>query len=170
MYQIHKFNETTTTENKMTDSKNILVGKIVVPQGIRGEVRVQTFSQNPSDFKTLRVFSNVFAIGDFKFVRAVPNSTVIIGKITGVDDRNTAETLRDTELFIERNTLPDLKADEFYQADLLGFDVIRNGTKIGIVDCFQNYGAGDIIELDNGDMVSFIGADVDISNKIIYVK
>ena len=170
MYQIHKFNETTTTENKMTDSKNILVGKIVAPQGIRGEVRVQTFSQNPSDFKTLRVFSNVFAIGDFKFVRAVPNSTVIIGKITGVDDRNTAETLRDTELFIERNTLPDLKADEFYQADLIGFDVIRNGTKIGIVDCFQNYGAGDIIELDNGDMVSFIGADVDISNKIIYVK
>jgi hypothetical protein len=47
---------------------------------------------------------------------------------------------------------------------------VRNGQKIGIVDCFQNYGAGDIIELDNGDMVFFIGADVDISNKIIYIK
>ncbi len=170
MYQIHKFNETTTTENKMTDSKNILVGKIVAPQGIRGEVRVQTFSQNPSDFKTLRVFSNVFAIGDFKFVRTVPNSTVIIAKINGINDRNAAEALRGTELYIERNALPDLKENEYYQADLIGFDVVRNGQKIGIVDCFQNYGAGDIIELDNGDMVSFIGADVDISNKIIYVK
>ena len=170
MYQIHKSNETTTTENKMTDSKNILVGKIVAPQGIRGEVRVQTFTDTPADFQKLKIKSTRFNDGDFKFVRAVPNSTVIIGKITGVDDRNTAETLRGTELFIERNTLPDLKADEFYQADLIGFDVIRNGTKIGIVDCFQNYGAGDIIELDNGDMVSFIGADVDINNKIIYVK
>ena len=169
MYQIHKFNETTTTENKMTDSKNILVGKIVAPQGIRGEVRVQTFTDTPADFQKLKIKSTRFNDGDFKFVRAVPNSTVIIGKITGVDDRNTAETLRGTELFIERNTLPDLKADEFYQADLIGFDVIRNGTKIGIVDCFQNYGAGDIIELDNGDMVSFIGADVDIKNKIIRV-
>ena len=153
----------------MTDLKRILVGKIVAPQGIRGEVRVQTFSQNPSDFKTLCVFSNVFAIGDFKFVRAVPNSTVVIGKITGVDDRNKAETLRGTELYIERDTLPDLKEDEFYQADLIGFDVVRHGEKIGVVDCFQNYGAGDIIELDNGNMVSFIGADVDMQNKIIRV-
>lgn len=170
MYQIHKSNETTTTENKMTDSKNILVGKIVAPQGIRGEVRVQTFTDTPADFQKLKIKSTRFNDGDFKFVRVVPNSTVIIGKITGIDDRNTAETLRGTELFIERNTLPDLKVDEFYQADLIGFDVIRNGIKIGIVDCFQNYGAGDIIELDNGDMVSFIGADVDINNKIIYVK
>ena len=44
-----------------------------------------------------------------------------------------------------------------------------HGEKIGVVDCFQNYGAGDIIELDNGDMVSFIGADVDMENKIIRV-
>jgi 16S rRNA processing protein RimM len=169
MHQIYKFNETTTTENKMTNLKRILVGKIVAPQGIRGEVRVQTFSQNPSDFKTLRVFSNVFAIGDFKFVRAVPNSTVIIAKIRGIDDRNGAETLRGTELYIERDTLPDLKENEYYQADLIGFDVVRHGEKIGVVDCFQNYGAGDIIELDNGDMVSFIGADVDMENKIIRV-
>ena len=170
MYQIHQFNENATTKNKMIEHNKILVGKIVAPQGIRGEVRVQTFSQNPSDFKTLRVFSNVFAIGDFKFVRAVPNSTVIIAKINGINDRNAAEALRGTELYIERNALPDLKENEYYQADLIGFDVVRNGQKIGIVDCFQNYGAGDIIELDNGDMVSFIGADVDISNKIIYVK
>jgi 16S rRNA processing protein RimM len=102
-------------------------------------------------------------------VRAVPNSTVIIAKIHGIDDRNKAETLRGTELYIERDTLPDLKESEYYQADLIGFDVVRHGEKIGVVDCFQNYGAGDIIELDNGNMVSFIGADVDMKNKIIRV-
>ena len=169
MYQIYKFNETATTKNKMTDSKHILVGKIVAPQGIRGEVRVQTLTDTPVDFKKLKIKSVRFNDDDFKFVRTVPNSNVIIAKISGIDDRNAAETLRGTELFIERSALPDLKEDEFYQADLIGFDVVRNGTKIGVVDCFQNYGAGDIIELDNGDMVSFIGAEVDMQNKIIKV-
>ena len=151
------------------EHNKILVGKIVAPQGIRGEVRVQTFTDTPVDFKKLKIKSVRFNDGDFKFVRTVPNSNVIIAKISGTDDRNAAETLRGTELFIERDTLPDLKENEFYQADLIGFEVVRNGQKIGIVDCFQNYGAGDIIELDNGDMVSFIGADVDIQNKIIKV-
>lgn len=169
MYQIYKFNETATTKNKMTDSKHILVGKIVAPQGIRGEVRVQTFTDTPVDFKKLKIKSVRFNDDDFKFVRTVPNSNVIIAKISGIDDRNAAETLRGTELFIERSALPDLKEDEFYQADLIGFDVVRNGTKIGVVDCFQNYGAGDIIELDNGDMVSFIGAEVDMQNKTVKV-
>ncbi|MEE1029400.1 MAG: ribosome maturation factor RimM [Alphaproteobacteria bacterium] len=153
----------------MTDSKHILVGKIVAPQGIRGEVRVQTFTDTPVDFKKLKIKSVRFNDDDFKFVRTVPNSNVIIAKISGIDDRNAVETLRGTELFIERSALPDLKENEFYQADLIGFDVVRNGTKIGVVDCFQNYGAGDIIELDNGDMVSFIGAEVDMQNKTVKV-
>ena len=150
--------------------KQILVGKIVAPQGIRGEVRVQTFTDTPADFQKLNVKSSKFNDGDFKFVRTVPNSTVIIAKVNGINDRYAAETLRGTELYIERDALPDLKENEYYQADLIGFDVVRNGKKIGIVDCFQNYGAGDIIELDNGDMISFIGANVDIQNKVIYVR
>lgn len=153
----------------MTDSKHILVGKIVAPQGIRGEVRVQTFTDTPVDFKKLKIKSVRFNDDEFRFVRTVPNSNVIIAKISGIDDRNAAETLRGTELFIERSALPDLKENEFYQADLIGFDVVRNGTKIGVIDCFQNYGAGDIIELDNGDMVSFIGAEVDMQNKTVKV-
>ena len=153
----------------MTDSKHILVGKIVAPQGIRGEVRVQTFTSTPSDFQKLNIKSLRFKDEAFRFVRTIPNSNVIIAKISGIDDRNAAETLRGTELFIERSALPDLKENEFYQADLIGFDVVRNGKKLGIVDCFQNYGAGDIIELDNGDMVSFIGAEVDTQNKTVKV-
>lgn len=154
----------------MQNNDKILVGKIVAPQGIRGEVRIQTFTSSPSDFKSLAVICSKFNSNDFKFVRALPNTNVIIAKINGVDDRNTAEALRGTELFIERATLPDLNKDEYYQADLIGFDVIRDSIKIGIVSCFQNYGAGDIIELDNGDMVSFVGATVDMNTKTIYTR
>lgn len=154
----------------MSDTKQILVGKIVAPQGIRGEVRIQTFTSTPHDFKSLTIISSKFDSDDFKFVRALPNTNVIIAKINGVNDRNTAETLRGTELFINRITLPEPDENEYYQADLIGFDVIRDDKKIGIVSCFQNYGAGDIIELDNGDMVSFVGATVDMNTKTIYTR
>lgn len=155
----------------MNDTDKILVGKIVAPQGIRGEVRVQTYTNTPTDFKSLRVISSKFTPDDFKFVRQLnPNSTVIIAKIRGFEDRTAVEALRGTELFIERNTLPQTDDNEYYQADLIGFDVVRDGKKIGVVDCFQNFGAGDIIELDNGDMVSFIGAVVDMNAKTVVVK
>lgn len=153
----------------MTTSKQILVGKIVAPQGIRGDVRVQTYSESPNDFQKFKIISAKFKESDFKFIRVVPNSTVIIAHIAGFDDRNAAETLRGTELFINRDALPDLKESEYYQDDLIGFSVMRGGEKIGTVAGFQNFGAGDIIELDNGEYVSFIGADVDMKNKTILV-
>ena len=153
----------------MSDKKQILVGKIVAPQGIRGEVRVQSFAEKTTDFQKLRIFSDKFNADDFRFVRVVPNSSVVIAKIHGVDDRNAAELLRGTDLFICRDALPDLAPNEYYQADLIGFDVVRDGRKIGVVDCFQNYGAGDIIELDNGDMVSFVGAVVDMETRTVQI-
>ncbi|MBD5400655.1 16S rRNA processing protein RimM [bacterium] len=152
------------------DDKKILIGKIVAPQGIRGEVRVQTYTASPMDFAVLSVESDKFAAADFKFVRRLnPTSDVIIARINGYADRTAVEALRGTELFISRDALPAVRDGEYYQADLIGFDVVRAGENIGRVVCFQNFGAGDIIELENGDMVSFIGADVDMDAKKIVV-
>lgn len=153
----------------MKNNTKILVGKIVAFQGVRGDVRIQTYTAAPSDFRDLKIISNKFAPEDFKFVRVLPNSSVIIAHINGFEDRTSAEVLRGTELFVERDDLPQTGANEYYQSDLIGFDVVRDGKKIGIVDCFQNYGAGDIIELDNGEMVSFRGATVDKEQKTIKV-
>ncbi len=154
----------------MIENNKILVGKIVAPQGVRGEVRIQTFTADPMDFQNLPVFGNGIAVGEFKFVRRLnPTSTVIVGRIRGIDDRNAVENVRGVELYINRDALPDVADGEYYQADLIGFTVFRNGGKIGTLVGFQNFGAGDIMELDNGDMVSFIGADVDMNNKIIRV-
>ena len=154
----------------MSNKNKILVGKIVAPQGIRGDIRVQTYSENPRDFQNFNVQSVKFIESDFRVIRIIPNSTIIIAHITGFDDRNAAETLRGTDLYIDRGTLPELSSDEYYQTDLIGFTVVRNNATIGIVAGFQNFGAGDIIELDNGDYISFVGANVDLENKKIYVK
>lgn len=155
----------------MHNNKHVLVGKIVAPQGIKGDVRVQTYTASPNDLKTLSVHNPKIASGAFHFIRQLnPASSVIIAHIDGIDDRNAAELLRGIELFINRDDLPALPDGEFYQADLIGMHVIRSGLTIGVVDNIQNYGAGDILELDNGDLVSFVGATVDLENKIIYIK
>lgn len=153
----------------MNTNKRILVGKIVAPQGIRGEVRVQTFTAKPSDFGTIGVFGDNLPQKSFHFVRALPNTNVIIARIDGTDNRNAAEILRGTELFVNRDDLPPTQDGEYYQADLVGMPVIRNNVEIGRIVCFQNFGAGDIMELDNGDMVSFKGAKVDMESKVIFV-
>ena len=154
----------------MDNIKNILVGKIVAFHGIRGDVRIQTYTANPSDLRDMTIISSRFTPQDFRFIRVVPNSDVIIAHINGFDDRTSAEILRGTELFVERDTLPDTKDGEYYQSDLIGFDVIQNGQKVGKIDCFQNFGAGDIIETKSGNMYSFIGAVVDTNNKTVTVK
>ena len=152
----------------MNKENKILVGKIVAPQGIRGEFRVQSFASQPTDFKDFHIISDKIDGKNFHFVRVLKGN-VIIAKIDGIEDRNTVESLRGTQLFILRDDLPKLKDGEYYQTDLVGFDVIRDGNKIGKVVGFQNFGAGDIIELDNGEMVSFIGSKTDLKNKNIEV-
>ena len=155
----------------MNDNKSkILVGKIVAFHGVRGDVRIQTYTAHPSDLQGMSIISNRFDSDKFRFIRIVPNSDVIIAHIDGFDDRTTAETLRGTELFINRESLPQPKDGEYYQSDLIGFDIVQNGQNAGKVVCFQNFGAGDIIENENGDMFAFRGANVDFNNKTITLK
>ncbi len=154
----------------MSMNTRILVGKIVAPQGIRGEVRVQTFTEKPSDFQSLAVFGDKIPVDALHFVRVVPNTNVIIARVDGITDRNAAETLRGMALYINRDDLPVPRDGEYYQADLIGMTVVRGDVELGRVVGFQNFGAGDIIELDGGDMVSFKGAKVDFENKLINVN
>lgn len=154
----------------MNDNKKILVGKIVAFQGVRGDVRVQTYTEKPSDFQKFQVLSSAFNPDDFKFIRVVPNSNVIIAHIRGFEDRTSAEVLRGTELFIDRDALPATNPGEYYQADLIGFTVVQDGNPVGVISGFQNFGAGDIIETNDGNMYSFIGAEVDFENKTVIVK
>ena len=153
-----------------SDNSKILVGKIVAMQGVRGDVRIQTYTATPNDFRNLKIISDKFSTDDFKFVRPVPNSDVIIAHIRGFEDRTSAEILRGTELFIDRDSLPPTKDGEYYQSDLIGFTIMQNGKSVGKIAGFQNFGAGDIIENENGDMFSFRGANVDLENKTVMVK
>ncbi|MDE6571028.1 MAG: ribosome maturation factor RimM [Alphaproteobacteria bacterium] len=147
-----------------SSNDKILVGKIVAPQGIRGQVRVQTFTETPADLATLPIVDV-----KLRFVRAAGRG-VAICEIDGVTDRNAAESLRGTELYIMRDALPALPDGQFYQTDLIGMQVVRGDTVLGTVDAVYNFGAGDVLDIAGGDMVPFAGADVDVVARRIVVK
>ena len=153
----------------MSGQKKILIGKIVAFQGVRGDVRIQTYTEPPEDFRKLTIHSDAFESKNFKFVRRLnPHSDIIIAHINGYDDRTAVEVLRGTEIFALREELPKTSKNEFYQTDLIGMEVVQGGSLLGRVECFHNFGAGDIMELDNGNMIAFQGVKVDFeSGKII---
>lgn len=126
----------------------ILLAVIGAAHGIRGAVKVKTFTQTPK---------SIFAYGplrdekgeeySLKFLRPAP-SDCVIATIEGVKDRTQAEALLGTKLYVERNQLPDLMEEEFYHSDLIGMKVHDlEGQGLGRVKAISNFGAGDFLEI-----------------------
>ncbi len=126
----------------------ILMATIGAAHGIRGEVHVKTFTGDPlalGDYGPLHARDGrTFVILDLR-----PQKEVLVVRLEGVADRNAAEALNGTELFVDRSVLPDdLEEDEFYHADLIGLAVVdESGTKVGTVKALHDFGGGDIIEI-----------------------
>lgn len=134
----------------MTKLQNpILMATIGAAQGLRGEVRVRSFTADPlalGDYGHLHSMDGrVFEILE---IRDAKNVAII--RFRGVNDRNSAEALNGLELFIERENLPDdeLEDDEFYYADLEGLEAVdAEGKSYGTVSGVYDFGAGDLLEL-----------------------
>ena len=129
--------------------KRVCIGKIVAAHGIKGEVKVRGVNQNPLDLDQYGAVENADASKKFTIKVVGLVSTNARVKIAGVNTRNEAEALIGTELYVPRSALPELDEEEFYLSDLIGLDVCLKtpDNKIGKVKAFQNYGAGDIIEI-----------------------
>ncbi|TIN54715.1 MAG: ribosome maturation factor RimM, partial [Mesorhizobium sp.] len=115
--------------------------------GIKGELRVKTFTGDPlalADYGPLHAKDGrAFQILDIR-----PAGTVVVVRFKGVSDRNTAEALAGTELFVDRSVLPDDgEEDEFYHADLIGLEVRDDTGVIGRVVAVHNFGGGDILDV-----------------------
>jgi 16S rRNA processing protein RimM len=116
--------------------------------GIRGELRVKTFTGDPM---ALADYGPLFAKDgrSFHITDIRPANTVVVVRFKGVNDRNAAEALAGTELFVDRSMLPDdADEDEFYHADLVGLEVRDDtGAAIGKVVAVHNFGGGDILDV-----------------------
>jgi 16S rRNA processing protein RimM len=126
----------------------ICLGQIGAPHGVRGEVRLHSFTANPTAITTYGPLETedgrVFEIESLR-----PVKHAFVAKLSGVADRDAAERLANTKLYVPRERLPQpAEPDEFYHADLIGLRAVdRAGIDCGTVVAVHNFGAGDLIEL-----------------------
>ena len=136
----------------------IHVATILGAHGIKGEVKVKSLTSVPKAFAGF----GPLAARDgrmFDLLKLKQAKDHFICVLSNVTDRNAAEALRGTELFVAREKLPVLKDGEVYLSDVQGRDVVAEGKSLGRIIGFQNFGAGELMELDGGMLipVSFIG-------------
>jgi 16S rRNA processing protein RimM len=125
----------------------VLVGAIIGAHGIRGEVKLRSFTEDPS---AIAVYSPLETAkgARIEIVRVRPQKDGFLAILKGVTDRNAAEALRGTELFVPRERLPEPEEDEVYVHDLIGLPVdLADGTRLGLVVDVADYGAGDLIDV-----------------------
>ncbi len=131
-----------------SDDQKVLLAKIGAAHGIRGEVRVKPFGDDPLSFTDYGVLTTRDGKRIFEVERARVQKTVVVTKFKGITDRNQAEELNGLELYISRDQLPEPDEDEFYYSDLNGLDVLDlNGETLGKIVAVQDFGAGDLLEI-----------------------
>jgi 16S rRNA processing protein RimM len=130
----------------------ICLGQIGAPHGVRGEVRLHSFTANPAAIAAYGPLETEDG-RIFKIESLRPAKHALVAKLTGISDRDAAERLTNTKLYVPRERLPEpADADEFYHADLIGLRAVdRAGREYGTVVALHNFGAGDLIELRRAD-------------------
>ena len=126
----------------------ILLGEIGSAHGIRGEVNIRTFTEDPADIAAYGPLSDKAGKRTFNIAAVRVTGKAVIARLQGVDDRTAAEKLRNTGLYVQRSQLPELEPGAYYYEDLAGLAAVDpGGAVLGTVAGVVNYGAGDLVEI-----------------------
>lgn len=131
----------------------ILMGAIAGVHGVRGEVKVKSFTADPLAVTAYGpLYDESGRKFELKLTQKAAKDTIVVAKIEGISDRNAAEALKGKRLYAPREALPALDdATEFYATDLIGLAVEdRGGRSLGKVVDVADYGAGDILAIAGG--------------------
>jgi 16S rRNA processing protein RimM len=129
-------------------AERICVAQIGAPHGIRGEVKLKSFTADPLAVKDYGPLTNEDGSAQFEIEAVRPAKAHLVARLRGVNDRTAAERLTHLKLFIPRDRLPPPEADEYYHADLVGLAAVTaDGNEVGTVVAIHDFGAGDILEL-----------------------
>ena len=124
----------------------VTLAVITGAHGVTGEVRLKLFTDDLSGYRSFN--------GGTLTVKSLRNG---IARFAEVPDRNAAERLRGLELTVPRSALPPLEEGEYYHADLLGLPCVStSGEALGLVVAIDNFGAGDVIEVERPDTKRFM--------------
>jgi 16S rRNA processing protein RimM len=126
----------------------VCVGAIAGAQGVRGAVRIKSFTAVPEDVAAYGPVEDESGQRRLTLRLVGHAKGVVIGKIAGIDDRDAAEAMKGMRLYVARSALPAAGEEEYYHADLLGLTAeLPDGTVLGQVRAVHDYGAGDSIEV-----------------------
>jgi len=159
-------------------SQRVLLGEISGVHGIRGDLLVRTYTATPESIASYGPLTDATGVKTFslKIVRVTDKG--VVARVAGIADRTAAEALRGTKLFIAREKLPEPDTSEYYHSDLIGLKALaHDGTPLGKIVSVQNFGAGDLLELQPPEGASeFIPFEdqwvptVDLSSRSVVIR
>jgi 16S rRNA processing protein RimM len=128
----------------------VTLAAVAGAHGVGGEVRLKLFAEGLDSLKRQKVLYAGERVLTLKSVR--PGSAGAVARFAEIGDRSAAEALRGTLLTIPRDALPPLEEGEYYHADLIGLTCVDGaGEALGTVVAVENFGAGDLLEIERPD-------------------
>ena len=139
----------------------VLLGVVAAPHGIRGVVRIKSFTEDPMSLGAYGPLSDESGKREYRVEPLSAARGAVLARIEGVADRTAAEALRGLRLYVERSALPETGEREWYEADLIGLAAVgKDGRDWGKVIAFHDFGAGSVMEVSGGAMLPFTDAVV----------
>jgi 16S rRNA processing protein RimM len=128
--------------------ERICIAQIGAAPGVRGEVRLKAFTQDPMGVAQYGPLESEDGKQRFEIEALRPAKDMLVVRLKGVADRDSAERLKNLRLYVARDLLPKPGDDEFYHADLIGLAAqTADGAAFGVVKAVHNFGAGDVLEI-----------------------
>lgn len=129
--------------------KRVCVGIITGAHGVRGAVRLKSFTADPADIAHYGPLEDETGERQFRLRLVGSGRGALIATVAGIADRDRAEALRGLRLYLPRAALPPAGDEEFYHADLISLAaVLVDGTALGRVRAVHDFGAGDTLEIE----------------------
>ena len=128
--------------------ERICVAQIGAAHGIKGEVRLWSFTADPAAVADYGPLESEDGTQRFEIEAMRPAKDHLVARLSGVRDRDAAERLVNTRLYVARERLPAPEPEEFYHADLIGLRAeSRDGAALATIVGIHDFGAGDLLEL-----------------------
>jgi 16S rRNA processing protein RimM len=126
----------------------ILLAHVAGAHGIRGDVMLKTYMEDPRDLSKYRPLTDEAGGRRFEVTALRVTTKGVVAHFKGVDDRTPAEALRGTGLYVDRKVLPPAADGSYYHADLIGMTAVDpHGADLGKVVAVQDFGAGTMLEV-----------------------
>ncbi|MBI4275223.1 MAG: ribosome maturation factor RimM [Rhizobiales bacterium] len=128
--------------------KRVCVAQLGAAHGLKGEMWLRSFTEEPGAVAGYGALETEDGARSFEIVNLRAAKDRFVVKLSGIDNRDAAETLRNVKLYVPRDRLPAIGDESFYHADLIGLAAVTTrGEALGELIAIQNYGAGDILEI-----------------------